>query len=191
MNNYVTGEIIKELREKNNLTQSALADMINVSPKTISKWENKRGLPDISLLEPLSKALNISLVELFNGKPIINNNKSANILKTKFYVCPICGNVNISIGEGIHYCCGTELICEEFSESNELNISHIENDLYITIPSIMTKDDYISFVVYITTSKIQFVKLYPESKCEAYFEYLGSGLIYYYNNRNGLFREKL
>ncbi len=50
MNSYVTGTVIKQLREKQNLTQAMLADMICVSDKTVSKWETGKGLPDISLL---------------------------------------------------------------------------------------------------------------------------------------------
>ena len=49
MNQYVTGAIIKELREKNQLTQNELAEKLNVSDKTISKWETAKGYPDISL----------------------------------------------------------------------------------------------------------------------------------------------
>lgn len=50
MNNYITGKIIKELREKQQLTQLELANIIGVSDKTISKWETGKGLPDISLI---------------------------------------------------------------------------------------------------------------------------------------------
>lgn len=39
MNQYITGAVIKELREKNNLTQAELAEKLNVSDKTVSKWE--------------------------------------------------------------------------------------------------------------------------------------------------------
>ena len=46
MNEYVTGAIIKELREKNHLTQAELAEKINVSDKTVSKWETGKGYPD-------------------------------------------------------------------------------------------------------------------------------------------------
>ena len=47
MYNYITGKIIKELREKQNMTQSELAEMLSISDKTISKWETGKGLPDI------------------------------------------------------------------------------------------------------------------------------------------------
>ena len=62
MNQYVTGAVIKRLREKQKLTQVELAEMLNVSDKTVSKWENGRGYPDITLLEPIAKALNISTI---------------------------------------------------------------------------------------------------------------------------------
>ena len=57
MDNYITGATIKRLREKKAMTQDELAQKIFVSNKTISKWETGHGFPDISLLEPLAKAL--------------------------------------------------------------------------------------------------------------------------------------
>ena len=69
MDNYITGAAIKRLREEKGLTQSTLADEIGVSDKTISKWETAKGLPDISLLEPLSRALGVSVMELMSGNP--------------------------------------------------------------------------------------------------------------------------
>ena len=72
MNSYVTGATVKALREARKLTQADLAEMIGVSSKTVSKWETGKGLPDISLLQPLAQALNISVIELMNGEHIIN-----------------------------------------------------------------------------------------------------------------------
>ena len=82
MNTYVTGTTIKQLREKRNLTQAELAEKIGVSSKTVSKWETAKGLPDISLLQPLAQALGISVIELMNGEHITNQNISANMLRT-------------------------------------------------------------------------------------------------------------
>ena len=62
MDSYITGNMIKNLRERKGYTQKELSFKLNVSEKTISKWETGRGLPDISLLEPLSKILEISLI---------------------------------------------------------------------------------------------------------------------------------
>ena len=109
MNAYVTSATIKNLREKRNLTQADLAERIGVSSKTISKWETAKGLPDVSLLQPLAQALGISVIELMNGEPIVNQNVSANMLRSKFYVCPVCGNVVHSTGNSVISCCGITL----------------------------------------------------------------------------------
>ena len=66
-NQYVTGAMIKRLREKRHLTQAELAEKICVTDKAVSKWETGRGLPDISLLEVLAKALGVSVIELLSG----------------------------------------------------------------------------------------------------------------------------
>ena len=93
MDHYITGAAIKALRERCGLTQTQLADQLCVSDKTVSKWETGRGLPDITLLEPLAAALHVSLPELLSGEVITNANRSANLLRSRLYVCPICGNI--------------------------------------------------------------------------------------------------
>ena len=109
MNHYLTGTTIKNLREKKKLTQAMLAEQIGVSDKTISKWETMKGLPDISLIESLATALDVSLTELFAGECIINKNISGNMLRSKLYICPVCGNVIHSLGEIVVSCCGVTL----------------------------------------------------------------------------------
>ena len=93
MNQYVTGAVIRQMREKNKMTQIQFAEKIGVSDKTVSKWETAKGYPDITLLEPIAKAFNISVTELISGNTVFNENVSANMLRSKFYVCPVCGNV--------------------------------------------------------------------------------------------------
>ena len=105
IDNYVTGAQIKMLRENKKLTQEELAQKINVTAKAVSKWETGNGFPDISLLEPLAAALGISVIELLSGSCICNQNKNANIAKSQFYVCPVCGNVITSTGEAVISCC--------------------------------------------------------------------------------------
>ena len=96
MNQYVTGTVIKELREKCKLTQAELATKLNVSDKTISKWETAKGYPDISLLEPIAKIFGISITELISGNAVSNVNVSANVMRSKIYVCPVCGSKNLT-----------------------------------------------------------------------------------------------
>ena len=109
MNRYVTGIVIKQLREGRKLTQAELAEKIGVSAKNVSKWETGKGLPDISLLQPLAGALGVSVIELMNGEPVANRNVSANMLRGKFYVCPVCGNVIHNMGSALISCCGITL----------------------------------------------------------------------------------
>lgn len=194
MNNYVTGKIIKELREKEQITQMELANMIGVSDKAISKWETGKGLPDIALIEPLSKALKVSVIELMNGEYIINQNQSSNMLKSNFSVCPICGNIIHTMGENINFCCGMNLPIIETESENEkhiINCKTIENEYYISIKHDMTKEHYISFIAYITNDRCEIVKLYPEQTAEARFLKRGKGLIYIYCNKDGLIRKIL
>ncbi len=63
-----TGTLIREARIQKGFTQQALADAINVSPTAVSKWENGHSLPDISLLEPLSDTLGVSISEIVTGE---------------------------------------------------------------------------------------------------------------------------
>lgn len=79
MDAYVTGATIRKLREAKKLTQAQLADKLDVSDKAVSKWETGKGLPDITLIEPLAAALGVSLMELLSGDKISNNNRAANM----------------------------------------------------------------------------------------------------------------
>ena len=190
MNNYITGKIIKELREKQNLTQAELAETISVSDKTVSKWETGKGLPDISLIEPLAAALKVSVIELMNGEYIINKNKSANMLKSTFSVCPICGNIIHSMGENLVSCCGIslpQLDAEEENGSHKVNCEYIENEYYVTVMHEMTKEHYISFIAYVTNDRCEIKKLYPEQTAEARFKKCGRGKILVFCNKDGLF----
>ena len=136
MNTYVTGGTIKRLREGRKLTQAELAEIIGGSSKTVSKWETRRGLPDISLLHPLAQALGISVIELMNGEPITNRNVSANLLRSKFYVCPLCGNVLHSTGNALVSCCGITLPpmeAEEADGAHGITIENVEDEHFITV----------------------------------------------------------
>lgn len=194
MNNYITGKIIKELREKQKLTQCELANILLVSSKTISKWETGKGLPDISLIEPLSNVLKVSVIELMNGEYVKNNNKSSNILKSKFSVCPICGNIIHSMGENVNSCCGITLPLLEAEVEDDkhiINCELIENEYYITINHDMTKGHYISFISYLTNDRCEIIKLYPEQNAETRFMKRGKGIIYAYCNKDGLYKKIL
>ncbi len=194
MDTYVTGSAIRQHRERQNLTQAELAERIGVSSKTVSKWETARGLPDISLLQPLAQALNISVIELMNGEYITNKNISANLLRSKFYVCPVCENVIHGIGDSLIGCCGLTLPpleAEEADDPHNTLIEPVEDEHFITIPHPMTKQHYISFLAFVTTDRIQLVKLYPEGNAETRLQLRGTGILYWYCNHHGLFKKQI
>ena len=193
MNTYVTGVTVRQLRESRKLTQAELAEKIGVSSKTVSKWETGKGLPDISLLQPLAGALGVSLIELMNGEHIINKNISANMLRSKFHVCPICGNILHSTGNAVVSCCGITLPALEAEEEDgehTVTLENVEDEQFVTVHHPMTKTHFISFVAYVTTDRCQMVKFYPEGNAETRLQLRGMGYLYYYCNRHGLFRKK-
>lgn len=190
MNQYVTGAVIKELREKNNLTQAELAEQLRVSDKTISKWETGKGYPDVSLLEPIAKVFGISITELISGNAVNNVNISANMLRSKFYVCPVCGNAIHSMGEAVIHCHGITLTpCqpEEIDEHHMIFIERVEDEYFIRIEHDMTKRHYISFIAGLSSDKIQLIKLYPEGNAEGRIKINGVRKLFFYCNRDGLF----
>ena len=194
MNTYVTGATIKQLREKQNLTQAELGEQIGVSSKTISKWETAKGLPDITLLQPLAQALGISVIELINGQPIANQNVSGNMLRSKFYVCPLCGNVIHTTGSAVVSCCGITLPAleaEDADDDHAVTIEKVEDEQFITVAHPMTKQHFISFIASVTSDRFQMVKLYPEGNPETRLQLRGRGYLYYYCNRHGLYRKKI
>lgn len=190
MNQYVTGSVIKELREKNGLTQAELAEKLNVSDKTVSKWETGKGYPDITLLEPIAKTFGISVTELLSGTAISNMNISANMLRSKFYVCPICGNIIHSMGEAVISCHGVTLTpsdAEPADKNHEITVEIAEDEYFVTARHDMTKEHFISFIAAVSSDRLQIVKLYPEGASQTRFKISGVRRLYYYCNRDGLY----
>ena len=191
MDNYVTGAAIKALREAKGLTQEELAERIHVSAKAVSKWETGKGFPDISLLEPLAKALDISVIELLSGEDIRNRNRAFNMLKSVFYICPVCGNVLFATGEAVISCCGVvlpPLTHEPTDENHPVHTEIIEDEIYLSMNHPMTKEHYISFFAAMSDQGMQIVKLYPEGNAEARFKRSRVSSLYACCNRHGLFR---
>ncbi len=217
MENFLTGKIIKELRQKKGLTQKELAEKLEVSDKAISKWETNRGYPDITLLESLAFTLGISVAELLTGTNSVNNNRSANMRKTLFYVCPLCGNIFHSTGQGFISCCGISLLpleAEEpdkkeqafeetseenssyqdgpsFDESHVLHVERIEDEYFVTTTHPMTKTHYLSFIASVCDNSVTITKLYPESTVEARFKIRQTNELYYFCNHHGLYKLRM
>ena len=194
MDTYITGQTIKNLREKKGLTQAELADQLGVSSKAVSKWETAKGLPDITLIETIANALSVSVMELMTGNAVVNKNISSNILRSKFYICPLCGNIIRAVGDAVISCCGITLPpleAEDPDSEHDLTIEKVEDEYFITIHHHMTKEHFISFVAHLTSDKVQFVKFYPEGNAETRLSLRGGGWLYFYCNRHGLMKKQV
>ena len=190
MNQYVTGTMIKRLREDGKMTQQELAEKIGVSDKAISKWETGRGYPDITLIEALADILGVSVIELFSGEDVTNTNRTFNMKRLKIHVCPICGNIIQSTGEAVISCCGIVLPAldtEPEDEDHRLCIERVEDEYYVSINHEMSKTHYISFILAIQDDGCELKKLYPEGNAEARFKISRTKEFRYYCNRHGLF----
>ncbi|MCI8419349.1 MAG: helix-turn-helix domain-containing protein [Oscillospiraceae bacterium] len=194
MNQYVTGSAIKALREDRGLTQDRLADRLGVSGKAVSRWETGRGYPDITLLEPLAEALGVSVIELLAGEAVTNRNRAGNLSRSRLYVCPICGNVVHSAGSAVVSCCGVvlpPLEAEEPDGSHAILAEPVEDEWFVSIGHPMTKEHYISFLAWVSTDRLELVKLYPEGPAAARLRCRGMGRLYAYCSRHGLFSIKI
>ena len=191
---YVTAKTIKGLREKRNITQRELAEIISVSDKTVSKWETGKGMPDIAIIEDLAKALGTSITELFTGDLKENENQSANMKKAHFYVCPICGNIITSVGQGTFSCCGITLLeqeAEKCDESHMIQLETVDDEYHVMIDHPMSKEHYVSFIAYVTSNGVEITKLYPEQDISVRFRKKGHGMIYAYCNRHGMYKMQM
>lgn len=191
MNQYVTGAMIRRLRESKKMTQQQLAEKLNVTDKAISKWETNHGYPDISLVEQLADSLGVSIIELFSGENVVNTNRSFNMLRMKFYVCPICGNVICSTGEAVISCCGIvlpALEAETEDGAHHLRVDRVEDEYYVTSSHDMSKKHYISFMAAVKDDGCEIKKLYPEGNAEARFKISRTKYLLYYCNMHGLFK---
>ncbi|MBR6767069.1 MAG: helix-turn-helix transcriptional regulator [Clostridia bacterium] len=184
------GDIIRTMRRERNLTQRQLADRLNISDKTVSKWERGLGCPDISLLKQLADVLGISLDRLLTGILPVNTFVEGNMKKSKFYVCADCGNVVISTGNAEVSSCGRKIPPLEMKKAEperKLHVEQIEDEWYVTAPGrSMTKEEYISFVAFLTGDSAHIVKQYPEWDMQARFKKRGHGMLVWYSGTEGL-----
>ena len=190
MQPIITGETIKALRQKQQFTQRELAKRLNISSKTVSKWETGRGCPDISLLEPLATVFGVSLTELLSGNPVQNQNPASNMMRSLFYVCPICGNSIHCMGEAVVQCHGLPLVPQQpkpGDEEHKILIEKVEDEYFVRVEHPMDKAHHISFLAAVSGDRLQLVKLYPEGNAEARFKINGIRKILYYCNHDGLF----
>ena len=103
------GKLILQLRTEKGLTQKQVADQLNISNKTISKWECGLGCPDVSLWEELANVLGADILKLLQGELNPNRPDVGKMERVQFYVCPTCSNILTSTGAASIACCGRQL----------------------------------------------------------------------------------
>ncbi len=185
-----TGLLIRELRTKMGMTQKSLADLMNISDKTVSKWERGLGLPDVSLLVELSQIFGVNVDILLTGSMNVSDEKGVNMKNAKYFVCPTCGNLTFSTGCAEISCCGHKLTALEMKKAEpdeKLSVEMVENDWFITTSHPMTKEHYISFVAFATGEKIEMIKTYPEWDMNVRIQKRGHGKLVWYCTNHGLF----
>lgn len=184
------GRRIRELRNKRGMTQSALASALNLSDRTISKWETGRGYPDITFLERIAGILSVSVNALLSGTETVNRNISGNMMKLSFYVCPVCGNVVTATGDADISCHGISLRRLErnaLDGEHEVSVDVVEDEYFVSVKHPMTKENHISFIAALSSDRLQLVKLYAEGNAEARVKMNGVREILFYSSIDGLY----
>ncbi|MGN1414725.1 MAG: helix-turn-helix domain-containing protein [Anaerovoracaceae bacterium] len=196
MNNEKIGSLILTLRTEKGMTQKQLADVLAISDKTVSKWERGAGCPDIALLRTLCEFFAVDMEKVLDGELAENDFTGGNMKKSKFYVCPVCGNVTVTTGEASIRCCGRKLESLEPVRLGKgksadsglpapLQVEKIEDEWYLTSSHPMEKDNYISFVAFLTGDRLQLVKQYPEWNLQVRIPARGHGMLLWYSTGEG------
>ncbi|MEY8353001.1 hypothetical protein AALB39_06520 [Lachnospiraceae bacterium 54-53] len=108
---------------------------------------------------------------------------------TKYYVCPTCRNISLCTGEAEVSCCGKKLASltlRKAEEEEKLSVQAVEDDWYITSGHPMSKEDYISFVVFVSGDRIQMIKQYPEWNLNIRLPRRGHGMLIWFSTDQGL-----
>ncbi|MCI8285214.1 MAG: helix-turn-helix domain-containing protein [Firmicutes bacterium] len=193
MDNIKIGNLIYKLRKEKQLTQLQLAEHMNISDKTVSKWERGLGCPDISLLSDLSKIFNIDIENLLSGELDANNILGGNMKKINFYICPNCENIITSTTDASISCCGKKLKIskpQKADNDHNLTVEIIENEFYITSDHPMTKDHHITFVALLTSDSMILKKQYSEWDLQTRIPILAHSKLLWYCTQHGLFYQE-
>lgn len=183
------GTLIRRLRMEKGLTQQALAKELNLSAKTISRWETGLGCPDVSLLGALSALLGVDMARMLEGDLRPNESDGGNMKKTKYFVCQDCGSISLSTGNPEISCCGRKIAPLEMKKAapeEKLKVEIIEDEWFISSDHPMEKENYISFVAFQTGDKVELVKQYPEWNLQLRLKKRGHGQLIWYSTSTGL-----
>lgn len=189
-----TGEIIRRLRREKGLTQLALANLLHLSDRTVSKWECGRGLPDPGLLPELARLLGAGAEELLRGDLRENPPQGGNMKNLKCYFCPHCGAVGFSVPEMKHSCCGRILEPLAPQAPDVAHAFHIEvrdGARQVTLDHPMKKEHHLLLLAFVSGGKCLLFRQYPEWEARAEIPLRGHGRLLALCSRDGLFETRL
>ena len=183
MNQTQTGALIRALRLAEGMTQAALAQALGVSDKAVSKWENGRGAPGVSLLPQLSQLLGVDPGDLLRGKLPENPAARGNMKHLRFFRCPQCGNLLWSTDGANLSCCGKRL--------TPLRAREPDGEWYITGAHPMERERSLVLLALVTGDSVVLRRLYPQWGLECRLPGLRGGQLFVLCSRDGLFVQPL
>ena len=192
------GALLLRLRNEKGMTQKQVADHLNLSDKTISKWERGSGCPDVSLLKELSELFAVNIEQLLAGDMQPNERDTGNLTRIKFYVCPNCASVMQAMGNAEISCCGrklTPLTPKPADAAHTATVQDSDGAFYITFDHEMHKQHHLTFVAYVANDRLLFIKLYPEQEAAVIVPKMAgrallrknSRMLYYCCSQHGLY----
>lgn len=189
-----TGELLSRLRKECGMTQKQAAEKLQISDRTVSKWERGAGLPDVSLLKDISALYGVDMEKILEGNLEEKGVEVGNMKRMKFTRCVYCGNIFWSTGGGEISCCGrklTPLTAQPMDKMHDVKIEEIDNEYFVTFDHEMTKEHYIVFAALVSWDRATVVRLYPEQSGELRLPRQRRGELYLCCNKDGLFCKKL
>ena len=189
-----TGELLCSLRKEKGLTQKQAAEILQVSDRTVSKWERGAGLPDVSLWKGISALYGVDIEKILDGNLQKKGVDTGNMKRMKFYRCGHCGNVFWSTGGGEISCCGRKLEAlqaQSADEMHDIKVEEIDNEYYISFDHEMKKEHHITFAALVSWDRVTVVRLYAEQAAEVRMPRQRRGELYLCCSEHGLFRKKI
>ena len=180
MDQTKTGRLIRALRQGQNLTQAELGEKLGVGGKAVSKWECGAGAPDIALLPRLSELLGVDTEALLRGELGENDRSSGNLL--------------FSLEGAEVSCCGRKLPAltpRKAEEAQRLTVTLSDGDWYVTAAHPMTRDHYVSCLLFLTGDTLLLRKLYPQWDLSVRLPYFPQGTLLWYDTREGLLYQEV
>ena len=188
------GPLIRKLRLERGMTQCALARELQISDRTVSKWERGQGCPDVSLLSALSARLGVDLERMLSGDLEPNREKGDSMKRVRFFMCPTCGNVITAAGEASVSCCGRRLLPMEpqkADESHRISAEAVEDEWFLTAKHPMEKGHHIAFVAWVTAERMTLIRTYPEWELQVRIPKRGHGKLVWGCTEHGAFYQLL